>query len=53
VLGGFELRSDAKIVRHPERYMDPRGKRMWETVVEILEDLEYERREQEAEDSTW
>ena len=25
VLGGFRLRSDAKIVRFPERYMDPRG----------------------------
>jgi len=32
VLGGFELRSDAKIVRYPDRYMDPRGQRMWESV---------------------
>jgi len=38
VLDGFELRSDAKIVRYPERYMDPRGERMWTTVLEILED---------------
>ena len=29
VLDGFELRTDAKIVRHPERYSDPRGDRMW------------------------
>lgn len=36
VLGGFELRSDAKIVRHPNRYMDPRGQVMWETVMRIL-----------------
>ncbi len=42
VLGGFELRSDAKIIRHPERYSDPRGKRMWNTVIEILKDLESE-----------
>ncbi|MHB8955440.1 MAG: DNA polymerase [Pirellulaceae bacterium] len=42
VLGGFELRSDAKIVRHPERYSDSRGVGMWETVVGILRDLELE-----------
>lgn len=36
VLGGFRLRSDAKVVRHPERYSDPRGERMWNTVHEIL-----------------
>ena len=36
VLGGFALRSDAEIVRYPDRYMDPRGKQMWETVLEIL-----------------
>ena len=40
VLAGFELRSDAKIVCHPDRYSDPRGKRMWETVVGILAELE-------------
>ena len=37
VLGGFELRSDAKIVRSPGRYMDPRGKAMWAKVNELLE----------------
>ena len=36
VLGGFELRSDAKIVRSPDRYADPRGERMWNTVMELL-----------------
>jgi DNA polymerase-1 len=36
VLGGFELRSDAKIVRWPERYMDERGVKMWETVTDLL-----------------
>jgi hypothetical protein len=39
VLAGFELRSDAKIVRHPERYSDPRGERMWKTVMGILAEL--------------
>jgi hypothetical protein len=33
VLGGFELGSDAKIVRAPHRYMDERGVGMWNTVM--------------------
>jgi len=36
VLGGFALESDAKIVRHPERYMDARGVKMWNTVMGLL-----------------
>jgi hypothetical protein len=40
VLDGFELRSDAKIVRHPDRYSDPRGERMWATVISILAELQ-------------
>ncbi len=40
VLNGFELTSDAKIVRHPDRYMDPRGERMWSIVTGIVEELE-------------
>ena len=36
VLGGFELRSDVKITPSPERYLDPRGKLMWEKVEELL-----------------
>ncbi len=39
VLDGFELRSDAKIVRHPDRYADPRGEQMWGAVQGILSDL--------------
>jgi len=38
-LDGFELRTDTETVRHPNRYMDPRGKRMWETVLDILGDV--------------
>jgi DNA polymerase I-like protein with 3'-5' exonuclease and polymerase domains len=37
VLPGFPLRTDAKIVRYPERYSDPRGVRMWDTVSRLLE----------------
>jgi hypothetical protein len=36
VLGGFELGSDAKIVRHPDRYMDKRGLRMWDEVTSLI-----------------
>lgn len=37
VLDGFELRTDAKVVRHGERYMDQRGVMMFETVMGLLE----------------
>jgi len=39
VLSGFELRSEAKIVRYPDRYADPRGAVMWATVREALNEL--------------
>ncbi|HJZ56349.1 MAG TPA: hypothetical protein VKE74_15395, partial [Gemmataceae bacterium] len=40
VLPGFPLKTDAKIVRHPNRYSDPRGERMWAAVGRILVDLD-------------
>jgi hypothetical protein len=40
VLPGFPLRTDAKIVRYPDRYVDERGCRMWQTVCRLLEDLQ-------------
>jgi DNA polymerase-1 len=36
VLGGFEVRTDAEIVRYPDRYADERGSRMWEMIVDLL-----------------
>jgi DNA polymerase I len=36
VLGGHELRTDAKIVRHPDRYIDGRGAEIWHTVLGLL-----------------
>jgi hypothetical protein len=39
VLGGFELRTDATIIRYPDRYSDPRGVKMWETVMGLLKEL--------------
>jgi hypothetical protein len=36
VLDGFRLRSDSRIVRHPDRYADERGAEMWRTVTDLL-----------------
>jgi hypothetical protein len=36
VLPGFLLRTEAMIVRWPDRYVDERGRRLWETVQELL-----------------
>jgi hypothetical protein len=38
VLPGFPLRTDAKVVRHPDRFAEPRGERFWRTVWDLLED---------------
>ena len=38
VLGGFSLRTEAKIVRCPERYADPRGQNMWSEVWTLIRD---------------
>src|SRR5262249_23571218 len=34
--GKRELRTDAKIVRYPDRYSDKRGDHMWPRVLELL-----------------
>ncbi len=39
VLAGFPLRADASLVRSPDRYTDPRGQRMWDSVWEIVAEL--------------
>jgi DNA polymerase family A len=39
VLPGFPLRTDAKVVRYPDCYVDERGRRMWETVTALLDEL--------------
>jgi DNA polymerase I len=36
VLAGFELRSETQVVRWPDRYMDKRGKQMWDTVSQLV-----------------
>lgn len=37
VLAGFELRSEAKLVRYPDRYRDERGESMWRTVWDVIQ----------------
>jgi hypothetical protein len=36
VLPGFPLRTDAKVIRYPDHYADPRGERMWASVCRLL-----------------
>jgi hypothetical protein len=37
VTGGLTVRTEAKLVRFPDRYMDNRGARMWQRVGSLLE----------------
>jgi DNA polymerase-1 len=37
VLFGFELGTDVSVTRWPARYMDPRGKVMWDRVIGLLQ----------------
>jgi DNA polymerase-1 len=36
ILAGFELRTDATLIRHPNRYQDPRGVVMWDRVSRLV-----------------
>jgi DNA polymerase I-like protein with 3'-5' exonuclease and polymerase domains len=38
VLDGFELGSDVKVIRYPDRYMDERGTLMWNTVMKLMDE---------------
>jgi hypothetical protein len=40
VLDGFELGSDAQVVRWPDRYGDKRGGLMWREVVRIVDEID-------------
>ena len=42
VLDGFRLRSEAKVILHPDRYMDDRGRHMWDAVWAELATLDAE-----------
>jgi hypothetical protein len=36
VLNGFEVRTEAKLVRFPDHYSDPRGERIWQEILSLL-----------------
>jgi len=40
VLAGFRLRTEVNRILCPERYQDPRGKKVWDMVQGILSDME-------------
>jgi DNA polymerase I len=40
ILPGFELRTEAESVRWPDRFMDRRGVRMWDTVVKLMDAID-------------
>ena len=40
VLDGFPVRTDADVVRHPDRYMDNRGLDMWRMVIQLLDSMD-------------
>jgi hypothetical protein len=42
VLAGFELGTDVKVVRWPDRYADPRGEVMWNRVCSLVAAVEGE-----------
>jgi DNA polymerase I-like protein with 3'-5' exonuclease and polymerase domains len=39
ILDGFEILTDAEVVRCPDRYMDDRGERIWGLVMDVLSQL--------------
>jgi hypothetical protein len=40
ILDGFEIRTDAKLIRYPDRYSDKRGAKTWAKLMELLEEEE-------------
>ena len=41
VLGGKVIRTDAKVIRYPERCHEPRGKALWDTLMRVCPDLSH------------
>jgi len=35
----FRIRTDVKIIEYPDRYIDPRGKEMWDRIWSIINDM--------------
>jgi hypothetical protein len=45
VLNGFELGTDATVVRHPDRYADKRGTKMWHEVTSLIDQIAVARKD--------
>jgi DNA polymerase-1 len=44
VLSGLELRTDATLIRYPDRYSDPRGAVMWDRVIRLIAAIQQAKR---------
>jgi DNA polymerase I len=40
VTGGLPIRTEAKVIRWPDRYMDERGEAMWQKVMRLLDEVQ-------------
>ena len=52
VLRGFELFTDVKVIRYPDRYSSSKGQPMWDLVMRLLSEIEAETAAREIETST-
>jgi hypothetical protein len=50
--GTLELRTDAKIIRYPDRYTDRRGDKIWADVLELLAEYQARRSSSEQDSQT-
>jgi hypothetical protein len=39
---GFAMRTDAKVITYPDRFMDPRGGDIWKTIMQLVDEVEKE-----------
>ena len=46
--GPYELRTDATIIRHPDRFRDKRGEHMWAEVLDLLAQYQQQKTERTA-----
>ena len=40
VLDGFEIGTDAELIRHPDRFRDPRGVKLWCQIQDLTAKIE-------------
>jgi hypothetical protein len=33
---GFAMRADVKIIKNPDRFIDPRGAETWKTIMQLM-----------------